>query len=92
MAPPLGILLGVPLLAPCVSRRRAIAVSAARKAGGALLAMLAATVCAELALAPVAATLFGRVTFAGLVLNFAAIPLMSVVQIGGLVDRGARRR
>ena len=47
--------------------------------------MLAATVCAELALAPVAATLFGRVSFAGFVLNFAAIPLMSVVQIGGLV-------
>jgi competence protein ComEC len=41
-------------------------------------------VCAELALAPVGARLFGRVSVAGLLLNFAAIPLMSVIQIGGL--------
>ena len=79
-----GILLGVPLLAPSSPEPRH-RLSAARKAGGALRTMLAATVCAELALAPVAATLFGRVSFAGFVLNFAAIPLMSVVQIGGLV-------
>ncbi|HYT75814.1 MAG TPA: ComEC/Rec2 family competence protein, partial [Vicinamibacterales bacterium] len=44
----------------------------------------AATICAEIALAPVGARLFGRLTFAGLVLNFAAIPLMSVIQIAGL--------
>ena len=36
-----------------------------------------ATVAAEVALAPVAALLFSRVTFAGLFLNFAAIPLMT---------------
>ena len=47
--------------------------------------MLAATSCAEMALAPVAATLFGRVSFAGLFLNFAAIPLMTVIQVGGLI-------
>lgn len=44
----------------------------------------AATVCAEIALAPVAARLFGRVSFAGLLLNFAAIPLMSVIETAGL--------
>ncbi|HET7618133.1 MAG TPA: DNA internalization-related competence protein ComEC/Rec2 [Vicinamibacterales bacterium] len=46
-------------------------------------ALLAATVCAELALAPVSARLFGRISLAGLLLNFAAIPLMSLAQISG---------
>ncbi len=49
-----------------------------------LLAVLAATVCAELALAPVAALTFQRVTLAGLPLNFVAIPCMSVVQIAAM--------
>jgi competence protein ComEC len=48
-------------------------------------AIVAATVCAELILLPVSAAVFGRVTFAGLVLNLAAIPLMSVVQIAGVI-------
>ena len=43
-----------------------------------------ATICAEIALAPVGARLFGRVSLAGLLLNFAAIPLMSIIQIAGL--------
>lgn len=47
-------------------------------------ALGAATLCAEIALAPVAARLFGRVSLAGLVLNFAAIPLMSIIQLAGL--------
>ena len=46
--------------------------------------LLAATICAELALAPAGARLFGRVSLAGLLLNFAAIPLMSVIQLAGL--------
>jgi competence protein ComEC len=46
--------------------------------------LFAATICAELALAPVGARLFGRVSAAGLLLNFAAIPLMSIIQIAGL--------
>jgi competence protein ComEC len=46
--------------------------------------LFAATICAELVLAPVGARLFGRVSVAGLLLNFAAIPLMSVIQIAGL--------
>ena len=36
------------------------------------------------ALLPVGAALFSRVTFAGLALNFAAIPLMAVAQIAGM--------
>ena len=47
-------------------------------------AMLAASVAAEAALLPIAAFLFSRVTVAGLVLNFAAIPLMAVAQIAGM--------
>jgi competence protein ComEC len=80
----LGILLGVPR----INRRFR---SARRRASGwrlpvlAAIGMLAATVCAEMALAPVSATLFGRVSFAGLFLNFAAIPLMTVIQIAGLI-------
>jgi competence protein ComEC len=46
--------------------------------------LCAATICAEIALAPVGARFFGRVSLAGLVLNFAAIPLMSVIQVAGL--------
>ncbi|MEE2636171.1 MAG: ComEC/Rec2 family competence protein [Acidobacteriota bacterium] len=48
------------------------------------LMVLAATLCAEAVLLPVGAVLFGRVSFAGLVLNFVAIPLMAVTQIAGL--------
>ena len=48
-------------------------------------ALGAATICAEIALAPASAFLFGRVSLAGLLLNFAAIPLMSIIQIAGLV-------
>ena len=50
-----------------------------------LAAMLAASAAAEAALLPVSAFVFSRVTFAGLVLNFAAIPLMAVAQIAGMV-------
>ncbi|MGH9314452.1 MAG: ComEC/Rec2 family competence protein, partial [Vicinamibacterales bacterium] len=48
-----------------------------------------ATVCAEIAVMPLSALAFGRVTAAGLALNFVAIPLMAVVQISGLVIVGA---
>jgi competence protein ComEC len=47
-------------------------------------ALLVATVAAEAALLPVAATVFSRITVAGLVLNFAAIPLMAVAQLSGM--------
>jgi competence protein ComEC len=42
--------------------------------------LLWTTLAAEAALLPITAVLFGRVTFAGLLLNFAAIPLLAVLQ------------
>ena len=80
-----GIILGVPALVrwkpasgePAWRRGARVVVTAA--AG-----ILAATVCAEIALAPIGAWLFSRVTFAGLALNFAAIPLMTAVQCGSM--------
>jgi competence protein ComEC len=48
------------------------------------LALLLASASAELALLPVGAWAFFRVTFAGLLLNFLAIPLMAVAQIAGM--------
>jgi competence protein ComEC len=47
-------------------------------------ALLIASACAEIALLPVGAFVFSRVTFAGLIVNFAAIPLMTLVQIAGM--------
>ena len=52
-------------------------------------AMLAASVAAEALLFPVGALVFSRVTFAGLALNFLAIPLMAVAQIAGHGGRAA---
>jgi competence protein ComEC len=48
------------------------------------LAMFAASAAAEAVLFPVGALVFSRVTFAGLGLNFLAIPLMGVAQIAGM--------
>jgi competence protein ComEC len=48
-------------------------------------AMAAASAATEALLFPVGAFVFSRVTFAGLVLNFAAIPLMAVAQVAGMV-------
>jgi competence protein ComEC len=44
-----------------------------------------ASLCAEIALLPVNVFVFSRVTFAGLVLNFVAVPLMVMGQIAGLL-------
>ncbi|NOT26324.1 MAG: DNA internalization-related competence protein ComEC/Rec2 [Acidobacteria bacterium] len=52
---------------------------------GWLVASLAASVAAEVALFPVSAWMFSRVTSAGLVLNLVAVPLMGLVQVAGLV-------
>jgi len=78
-----GATLGILLIAHRLSRGPWRG-SVARRAARLVVAMLATTTAAELALAPVGAALFGRVTFAGLLLNFAAIPLMSVVQAATL--------
>jgi len=45
--------------------------------------LLLASAAAELALLPIGALAFSRVTFAGLVLNFFAIPLMALAQLAG---------
>ena len=71
-----AILAGTPLLLAGVQARSL----AVRVPAG----LLAASVSAELALFPVSALVFSRVTAAGLLLNFAAVPLMSVVQAGGM--------
>jgi len=52
---------------------------------GWLVASLAASLAAEIALLPVSARTFSRVTSAGLLLNLAAVPLMALVQVGGIV-------
>ncbi len=49
-----------------------------------LWSIVAATAAAELALAPVAALVFQRVTLAGLGLNFVALPAMTIVQISAM--------
>jgi competence protein ComEC len=46
--------------------------------------LLLTTVATEIALLPANAVFFSRVTFAGLLLNFAAIPLMAVLQLTAL--------
>jgi competence protein ComEC len=48
------------------------------------LPMFAASVAAEALLFPIGALTFSRVTFAGLALNFLAIPLMGLAQIAGM--------
>jgi competence protein ComEC len=48
---------------------------------GAALASLAT----EIALLPIAASTFSRVTAAGLLLNFVAVPVMGIVQVAGLI-------
>ena len=50
-----------------------------------LVAMFVASVAAETMLFPVSALVFSRVTFAGLALNFLAIPLMALTQIAGML-------
>lgn len=51
---------------------------------GPALSMLVASASTEVLLLPVSAALFSRVTFAGLALNFGAIPLMAVAQLAGM--------
>ena len=71
-----AILAGTPLL---LTRLRAAPLAIKAPAG-----LFASSISAELALFPVSACVFSRVTAAGLLLNFAAIPLMSAVQAGGM--------
>lgn len=52
-------------------------------------ALVLASVCAELALMPIGAFVFQRVTIAGLVVNLAAVPCMAVVQVAAMLTAGA---
>lgn len=81
----LGILAGVPRMLDLCRERLAARSRSARAVVLTLAGLLAATVCAELALLPVAASAFSRITAAGLVLNFVAIPLMTVTQLAGML-------
>src|SRR6185436_20109644 len=49
-----------------------------------VVSLLFASIATEVMLLPVGALFFSRVTFAGLVLNFLAIPLMAIAQIAGM--------
>jgi competence protein ComEC len=51
---------------------------------GAAVSMFVASAATEAFLLPVGAFVFSRITFAGLALNFLAIPLMAVAQIAGM--------
>ena len=82
----LGILAGLPRLAGSATMSSVVdrlGPLGGRVAQAAVL-LLGATICAEVALLPIAATWFSRISLAGLLLNFAAIPLMTVTQLGGM--------
>ena len=80
----LGIVLGASPLVDTLCRALARWIDPLPRWGMAPVALLAATLCAEAALLPIGAALFGRVSLAGLVLNFLAIPMMTVTQLAGL--------
>ena len=84
----LGILIGAGPLANVVREFIDGAGWVAARVAVPLATLLVATVCAELALLPIAAMAFSRVTVAGLVLNFVAIPLMTIAQVAGLLAVG----
>ena len=51
--------------------------------------LVAASIGAEIALLPIAAYVFQRVTIAGLVVNLAAVPCMAVVQVAAMITATA---
>lgn len=81
-----GILLAAPGWVAIVRARMAAEVANPwiARAGLAVCGVWLATAAAELALLPIQAGAFHRVTLAGLVLNFVAIPAMAVVQMAGI--------
>ena len=91
----LGILIGAPRLSRLfstyvdVTGRHSVGVAVPirvlRAALKPIISLFSATLCAELALLPVSAWFFSRITIAGLGLNFLAIPLMAIVQSAAMV-------
>ena len=79
-----GIVLGVARVADALGRVAARWADPPPRWVAPPMTLLAATLCAEGALMPIGAALFARVSLAGLLLNFFAIPLMTVTQLAGL--------
>jgi competence protein ComEC len=73
-----GATLAIVLIAPVASAWRTPAILRP------VATMFAASLAAEVVLFPIGALLFSRVTFAGLGLNFLAIPLMALAQVAGM--------
>ncbi|MXY24555.1 MAG: DUF4131 domain-containing protein [Acidobacteria bacterium] len=73
---------------PASGSNRSRLSTGSRYLAAAVVGLLVATICAELALFPVAVLHFSRVTLAGLLLNFAAIPLMTATQMAGMAAVG----
>jgi competence protein ComEC len=65
--------------------RRATQLETKRRAARWVVGSLAASAATEIALLPVSAWAFSRVTIAGLLLNLVAVPVMGLVQVGGLL-------
>lgn len=79
-----GLIVGMPLMLSATKTRQRGVRQHFRPFVRGTVTVLAGTLCAELALLPAGATLFGRITIAGFVLNFLAIPLMTLVQLAGI--------
>lgn len=79
-----ALVLGVPRVWAWLGRSPRPPSSRLERLGRAAAAVAAATLVVEVALLPVSAAVFSLVTLAGFVLNFAAIPLMTVAQVMGL--------
>jgi competence protein ComEC len=54
-----------------------------------VIALVGASICAEIALLPIVAYVFQRVTVAGLIVNLAAVPCMAIVQVAAMVTAAA---
>lgn len=80
VAATLGLLLAAGL-SPATAARGTVTAGPAAAAGRFALATLAA----DLAMLPTASSVFNRVTIAGVILNFVAIPLMTLTQLCGIV-------
>jgi competence protein ComEC len=64
---------------------RAVDLRSSSRAAGAIRAMVLTSIAVEILLFPIGAWFFSRITVAGIALNLAAIPLMGVAQVAGMV-------
>ena len=80
-----GATLGIVLIVPRLARLSAVVrwPRLATRTMQVAIALVAATIAAELSLVPVFAAVFGRLSAAGLALNFIAVPAMAAVQAAG---------